>query len=187
MTIDPNEAASALGDVANVERRTREALYYGGASSILILWGVAWTIGHGITFFAPAIANAAWTLINIVGTAASLLIGYTRSHRRSRPWDWRLGGAFVVMVVFGTFTQWLLGGTQWREISVFWVVLVMASWIIAGFWIGRFFIGCGAAVVLFALADYAWGGAWFNLWMGAIGGGALVAGGFWLRRVGAVG
>ena len=174
MTIDPKEAANALGAVAVVERRTREALYYAGASSILILWGVAWAIGHAITFAAPTLANAAWVVINVVGTVASLLIGFARSRRRARPWDWRLGIAFVVMIVFGMFTQWLLGATQWREIS-------------AGMWIGRFFILSGAFVVLVVLADYAWGGAWFNLWLGAVGGGAMVLGGLWLRRVGAGG
>ena len=187
MTIDPKEAASALGDVAAVERRTREALYYGGASGILILWGVAWAIGHTVTFAAPPLANTAWVVINIVGTIASLLIGFARSRRRARPWDWRLGIAFVVMMVFGMFTQWLLGAAQWREISVFWAVLVMTSWIVAGMWIGRFFIWSGGLVVLVALADYAWGGAWFNLWLGAVGGGAMVLGGLWLRRVGAGG
>jgi len=91
------------------------------------------------------------------------------------------------MIVFGMFTQWLLGATQWREISVFWAVLVMTSWIVAGMWIGRFFILSGAFVVLVVLADYAWGGAWFNLWLGTVGGGAMVLGGVWLRRVGAGG
>src|SRR5215472_13355301 len=81
MTIDPKEAASALGDVAAVERRTREALYYSGASIILVLWGVAWAVGHTITFAAPPLATTAWMVINIVGTVASLLIGFARSRR----------------------------------------------------------------------------------------------------------
>jgi len=91
------------------------------------------------------------------------------------------------VIAFGLFAERLLGHGQWREISLFWAVLLMAGYIIAGLWIGRFFIACGSVVILLSLAAYLWGGAWFNLWTAGLGGGSLVLGGLWLRQRGAPG
>ncbi len=187
MTIDLRDAQNSLQDIAQVERRTREALYYAGSSSLLILWGVCWAAGHAITYVSPRHANAAWYAIDVLGIAASVLIGCLRSRARPRSWDWRIVGAFIVVMAFGLFAQWLLGHGQYREVCVFWAVLVMAGYIVAGLWIGRFFILCGSLVILLSLAGYVWSGPWFNLWMAGVGGGSLVLGGFWLRHRGAPG
>ena len=185
MTIDPREAASALDDIAGVERRMREALYYGGSASILVVWGVVWAIGHVITQFSPANANLAWLALDAFGVIGAVVIAYRRGQARRHDWDWRLSAAFVITIGFGLFWQCLLGNGQWREVSVFWATLFMFTYILAGLWIGRFFVICGAAVTALTLAGYFWSGPWFELWMAVVGGGSLVLGGLWLRRVGA--
>lgn len=184
-TVDAGEAASALQDIAATERRTREALFYAGGSSILILWGIAWAAGYLITYVSPANANLAWAAVNLLGIAATMLIGYRRSRTRRALWDPRASWTFILVVAFGAFTQWLLGAAQWREISLFWATLAMGGYIVAGLWIGRFYVLCGSVVILLSLAGYFWSGPWFCLWMAALGGGSLILGGLWLRRAGA--
>ncbi|HXY98347.1 MAG TPA: hypothetical protein VEI03_00010 [Stellaceae bacterium] len=186
-TVDADEAASALRDIARTEQRTREALYYAGGSSILMLWGIAWAVGYVITYLSPPNANLAWTVINILGVAATLLIGYRGPRALSAHWDRRASSTFILLVAFGAFTQWLLGDAHWREISLFWATLGMGGYIVAGLWIGRFYILCGSVVIALSLAGYFWSGPWFPLWMAALGGGSLILGGLWLRRVGARG
>ena len=46
MTIDPSEAANSLQDIATVERRTREAVFYAGSSTIFIMWGMLVACGE---------------------------------------------------------------------------------------------------------------------------------------------
>ena len=181
MTIDPREAASALDEIAGIERRVREALYYGGSAGLLIVWA----IGHTITQFSPVNAGLAWLLLDAFGVVGAIVISVRRAQARRRVRDWRLGAAFIITIGFGLLWQCLLGGEQWREISVFWATLFMFTYILAGLWIGRFFIVCGVAVTALTLAGYFWAGPWFELWMAVVGGGSLVLGGLWLRRVGA--
>jgi len=70
------------------------------------------------------------------------------------------------------------------QISAFWTTLAMLGYVLAGIWLGRFFITCGIAVTALTLVGYFWLGHWFPLWMAAIEGGALIGGGLWLRRIG---
>jgi hypothetical protein len=185
MTIDPREAASSLDDIAGIERRMREALFYGGSSNILIAWGIICAIGHCITQFSPRNAGLAWLLLDAVGVAAAVVISVRRARQRRRDWNWRFAAGITVTVAFGLLWQWLLGDGQWREVSAFWATLIMFTYILAGLWVGRFFVVCGIVVTALTLVGYFWSGAWFELWMAAVFGGSLVAGGLWLRRVGA--
>lgn len=182
--IDAGEAALSLQHIAETERRTREALYYAGGSLILILWGVSWAAGYAITYVSPRHANLAWGIINGLAIAVMIALGYLRSRRRPARWDWRATHAFIIVSAFGLFTEWLLGNSQWREIGLFWPVLAMAGYMVAGLWLGRFYLLCGASVILLSLMGYFWSGQWFPLWMAVIGGGSLILGGLWLRRVG---
>ncbi len=185
MTIDPRDAATSLDDIATVERRMREALFYGGSSDILIIWGIICALGHVITQFNPRSANLAWLLLDAIGVVGLVVISVRRARQRRREWNWRFTAGIVVTVVFGLLWQWLLGNTQWREISVFWATLIMFTYILAGLWVGSFFIICGIVVTALTLAGYFWVGPWFELWMAVVFGGSLVLGGLWLRRVGA--
>jgi len=185
MTIDPIEAAASLSDVASVERRTREALNYGFSSAILMVWGLIWAIGYLLTYLQPTKAALVWDVLSAVGVVAAVACGIVWSKSRRENWDWRITAAFIVMIGFGFFWQWLLGGSQWRELPVFWSTLFMFGYIVAGLWMGRFFIVCGIVVTGLVLAGYLWTGPWFLLWMAGVGGGSLILGGLWLRRLGA--
>lgn len=185
MTIDPSEAAATLSDVENVERRTREALYYGGSSTILIVWGIALMIGYALTYLAPTRADLIWGVLNGAAVAGVIAWGGVRSRTGPRNWDWRIVVAFMVMMGFGYLWEWLFVRPQWRELPVLWSTLFMMGYIIAGLWLGRFFIICGVVVTALVLAGYFCTGPWFLLWMAAVGGGSLILGGLMLRRLGA--
>ena len=66
MTLDPKEAAASLDDIASIERRTRETLYYAGIGDIFLLWGVLTLVGHLLNWFVPADARfGSWPTIDI--------------------------------------------------------------------------------------------------------------------------
>ena len=64
MTIDPSEAATSLRDIAAVEQRTREAMFYGGSSTIFIMWGVLVACGHALAGFYPRSAGITWLAVS---------------------------------------------------------------------------------------------------------------------------
>src|SRR5215475_2817448 len=87
MTIDPNEAASSLKDIALVERRTREALFYAGSSAIFIMWGILVAGGYGFTELYPNSARITWLAVTALGCAGTASIIAMR--RRARPHEAR--------------------------------------------------------------------------------------------------
>jgi hypothetical protein len=192
MTIDP-DTASLLTDVEAVERRTRQAIYYGGASIFLILWGVLSTVGNLLEFLSPATVRPAWLTINLGGVAATVAIFYLRRVRaQQRFGDARIIVAQLFLVAFGMMWSWLLSDHDvarldpfWsRQLGVFWTTLWMFGFILAGLWVGRFFLYCGLALTALSIAAYLWAGPWYPLWHAAALAIALIGGGLWLRRVG---
>src|SRR2546430_17296495 len=96
MTIDPNEAAASLQDIATIERRTHQALCYGGSSTIFIVWGVLVAGGYGLTELYPRSAMIIWPAVTATGcVATSFVIALRRRPRPQEVRDWRRTSAFA--------------------------------------------------------------------------------------------
>jgi hypothetical protein len=188
MTEDRDSAAASLSDIESAERRTFEAVFYGISSSILVLWGVATAAGYVFTHFFPRHAYQAWPIIDALGFVVMLAILRRKGiplTPKQRKLGWRLVSALIALIVFGIFVVLLLGPFDGRRLNAFWPMLFTLGYVLAGIWVGRFFILCGGAIALLTMAGYWWSGPWYSLWMAAVNGGALILGGWWLRRRGA--
>ncbi|MDR3514903.1 MAG: hypothetical protein P4M00_03745 [Azospirillaceae bacterium] len=187
MTLDPQSAASSLVEVSRIEQRTREALRYGGASAYLFLWGGLTTIGYVAEFFEPTAALTRWHLIMALGVGGSFAIRTLRNR------DGRTGTASanrrmlyaqIALLAFGGLWTQLFGSFNGPGLDAFWPTLFMSGFVIAGFWLGRFFIAVGVIVTALTVAGFLWSGPLFPLWMAVVNGGGLIAGGLWVRRLG---
>jgi hypothetical protein len=180
VAIDREHAAAALRDIAEADRRTFQAVFYARSSTLLMLWGVITACGYCFAFMQPHRAGLGWLMLDgtgVVATAAML-------GRRDRL-STQILLAFLAMIVFGVLVVTVLGPLGERRLNAFWPLLFMLGYVLAGIWVGRFFILCGASVAALTLAGFFWSGPWFALWMAAVNGGALLLGGWWLRRRGA--
>ena len=185
MTIDPQQAAAALGEIAGAECRTREVLIYARSSTILIMWGVIVALGYVGEHFWPTRGALIWIAANGLGfLGTGVLATAARRADGIRLWDRRFAWAMLVLVVFGFIWSLVIGQMSPRQCDAFWPTLFMFGYVLAGIWLGRFFIWCGVAVTALTLVGYFWTGPWFQLWMAAIEGAALIGGGLWLRRFG---
>lgn len=186
MTIDPNDAASSLGDIASVQRRTREAVYYAASGAYFMLWGVLAAIGYVLTFLAPKSAGLIWPAVAAVGFAGMFALVLLRRARTRQGSDWRYYQGMIVLAVFGGVFAVLLGPWEGRQHSAFWPLLVMMGFVLGGLWMGRFFIACGLVVSALILAGY-WAipGPNYDLFLAAVEGGGLIAAGWWMARTGA--
>jgi len=186
MSIDPSEAATSLHDIATVERRTREAVFYAGSSTIFVMWGVLVACGYGLTEFYPRSAGIIWLAVSAVGCAATAAIIALRM--RSRPCearDWRLIWALLALVVYGAAWSQLLGPVVPRPMMyAFQPSLFMLGMILAGLWLGRFFVILGLAGIGLMLVGSLQAEPWLRLWMAAVQSGTLMLGGVWLYRHG---
>src|SRR5262245_6692812 len=186
MTIDPSEAASSLQDIAIVERRTREAVFYAGSSAIFIMWGVLVAIGYGLTELYPRSARITWLGISTFGWVATVVIIALR--RRARPSsvrDWRLMAALVALIAFGTLWSYLLGPIVPRPmIYAFQPSLFLLGIILVGLWLGRFLVVLGLVGMALIAIGYFQAEPWLRVWMAAAQSGTLIIGGIWLGRSG---
>lgn len=184
MTVDRKEASALLSDVAGIEERVRQLLVYSRIGDYLFLWGTIWLVGFTANFFFREHSGLIWLVLQPLGLVATVgLVArrVARSGDRSFPVAARAGLSVAAIVGFGTLWEWLLD-MGWREQITFWPTLLSLLLFLFGLWVGRA-ISIGA-VVLFALSltGYYVAGPYLHLWMAVMFGGAVIAGGFWLRR-----
>ena len=186
MTIDPSDAATSLQDIAAVERRTREAVFYAGSSTIFIMWGALVACGYGLSELYPRSASITWLAVIAAGCAATAVIIALRARARgAEVRDWRLIWAMLALAIYGAAWSYLLGPVVPRPMMyAFQPSLFMLGMILAGLWLGRFFVVLGLAGIALTLIGYSQAEPWLRLWMAVAQSGTLVLGGVWLHRHG---
>jgi len=185
MTIDPNEATTSLQDIATVERRTREAMFYGGSSAIFIMWGVLVACGYGLTELYPR-PGIIWLGVSAAGCVATAVIIALRMRARpSEARDWRIVWAMLALAVFGAAWSHLLGPIVPRQMMyAFQPSLFLLGVILLGLWLGRFFVALGLVGIALIAIGYLQPEPWLRLWMASVQSGTLILGGVWLGRKG---
>lgn len=188
MQIDRANAKGALDDIAAVEARTTQASIYGASSAAAVLWGGVVALAYLANLILPAIAGPTWLVAWAAGFGGTALIAwrwkrrYPDAHRTTM----RLVWAQMVLIAFGFVFLWLLPPSSPRQLAAFFPLVFMMGYVIAGLWLGRFFVLCGVLVSALTVIGYLYSGPWLALWMAFANGGALIAGGLYLRKVGLV-
>lgn len=186
MEVTKKAAAASLNVIAATEQRSRLLIQYDVSSSIFILWGLLWAVGYGLEYLGTMSGGVSWFVVDGIGIFATVAIIFRkRMTGVVTVRDRRLAMAFVSLLAYGGIWSMLIGAFNQRQMDAFWPTLVMCGYILAGIWLGRFFIVLGAILTALVVVGYFGLGAWFELWMMLVGGGGLVVGGLWLRRLGA--
>jgi hypothetical protein len=191
MSITRDEAARALGEVDGVHERLREVTAYTYAAPYLIIWGVAWLIADvGTQLGPPAARSWIWPVVACVFAAGSIAVSVFQFRaakpplRLRRP-SVRVFGTMAAVVAFCVTLElvfWPYGPKQAH--SMFGLVAGFA-YVLEGLWLGWRLLLLGLALVGLTLFGFyalpLFGG--YLLFMGVVGGGALILGGLWLRRL----
>jgi hypothetical protein len=184
MTVDRDEASALLTGVESVEGRVRQLLIYGRISDYLFLWGAIWALGFTSNYFLRPYSDSLWFVLEgagLVGTVAIVAWHRRRSGSTGTATLWRAGVSVVAVVAFGSLWIHLLD-MGWREQVTFWPTLLSFILFLIGLWIGRALALAALAIFAIALTGYFAAGDYLHLWMAAATGGAMIAGGVWLRR-----
>ncbi|HEY0013395.1 MAG TPA: hypothetical protein VGB79_11170 [Allosphingosinicella sp.] len=189
MAISQAEAASALREVDATTARTIEARAYNYASPHLLLWGAVWIVGYAAMGVRPMEEwGFIWMALDFAGVAGSAAIG---AHARTlaRPAAVRppsLGALvvsllFIALFVAAVFT--VFAPARPEPYLVFPALLLGLVYVVAGSWKMRRFAWIGAAVFVLAMIGFLMLKPYLAFWIAAVGGGGLVLGGLWLRKV----
>jgi hypothetical protein len=188
MTLSPNEAAETLRDIAAVETRSHRLYGYRQGSPHLILWGVLWAIGYGLTEPWPQQGREIWSTLVAIGLVGGFVI-VLRSHARvanrtgAKPRIyWRFPAIALTGLAFIFAGIAVMGPVSGRQIGAFIPLVVAAGYAVMGFWLGLRFTIAGAVLATLTLAGFFLLPTHFSPWMAMVGGGTLILSGFWLRR-----
>ncbi|HET7585180.1 MAG TPA: hypothetical protein VFK13_09735 [Gemmatimonadaceae bacterium] len=183
MSLSSNEAAATLRDIESTQRRSANAFGYRMAAPHLILWGIIWALGYGVTAVHRE-WSILWIALTIMGVVASTWIGVRTSHTARGHVDPRplATVAAVALLIASLFA--ILHPLTGAQISAFFPIVVGFAYALIGIWTGgaRTLI-TGVVIVALTLVGFFALPSIFTIWMAIVGGGALVLGGVWLRTV----
>ena len=182
MSLSKAEAEDALGEIDRVIARTRRAVATGCCGGLLILWGVIWLLGFSASQFLPDHANYLWAALDSAGFLASWFLG-ARSQRSTRGgFGLRIGLSWLALFLYATLWLFILRPSDWRFFGAYPATLAMFGYVLMGLWLDRYLLWLGLAVTAASLLGILCVPDWFNLWMGVIGGGSLIAAGIHIRK-----
>lgn len=183
--LNPEDARQALDTIAATTQRSTTLYRYHQASPYFFVWGVVWVFGYGSSDLWPTRAGWIWMLLDAIGVAVSIWIAQTDRARRGAGSGlaWRIAGMGFSLCVFFAASFVVMAPLSGKQVSSFITLTVALAYVLVGLWAGLRWIVAGVAVAALTLFAYFVAPAYFNTWMGLVGGGVLVLTAYWLRRV----
>jgi hypothetical protein len=179
MELSPQEAASALRDIESAQKRSETLRCYTRSSPHLVLWGILWVVGYGLTDFFPQHGRAIWAVIVAIG----LVGGFAAMRQDGHAAGWRYGAVALTLIGFFCAIFAVLSPVNGRQVAAVIPLGLAAAYILVGLARGPRFVVTGLAVAALTLAGFFLLKHHFLLWMAGVGGAALILAGLWLRRV----
>jgi len=183
MTLSSEQAEQALRDLETAGRRSGQLYRYQRSAPMLIVWGVIWLIGFGLSDFFPARVNLIWLVLDVVGVSASIYLGRASPSSTGKDSSWRWLASILSILVFYILVQLVLQPVTEQQAAALMALLVALFYVLGGLWIGARLAIAGLVLAALTLVGFFTLSAHFNLWMAVVGGGALILAGLWLRRV----
>ena len=189
MELSPEQAGSALRDIARAQRRLGIFSGYRYAAPHLWMWGLIWIAGYGATDLMPQVAGWIWLVLNVGGMAIGIAIGRhqmrTEARMRGEPdgdvTSMRMIGISVAIVIFIFATFDMLRQQTPAQFGAFPVLLMGLLYALAGLWAGLRWSIVGLVLSAVSMLGYHFIVQHYMLWLGAAGGGTLILSGFWMR------
>jgi hypothetical protein len=187
MNISPTEAEEALTAIQTMMQKTRRAISSSGAYKFLILWGAIWMVGFlGSQFLPNEIAGYVWIGLDILGGILSAIIGIrmSRGVRTSVPTSsGKRIAIFWLLLFFYCFAAvavaWPVDG---KQLAMFIILFVTVGWIAMGLLLSFASVWWGLALLGLSLVGYFLFPDYFYLLMAFLGGGGMIALGFYVRN-----
>jgi hypothetical protein len=147
------------------------------------VWGVVWAIGYGLTDLRPAYAQTICAIVTPIGIVGGFVILRAARTGEDRIEFWRYGAVAAILRAFFFATFYVMAPVDGRQVGAFIPPFVAAVYAPASVWLGWRYAIAGIAIAILTLAGFALLGQHFPLWMAAVGSGALILAGLWLRRI----
>ena len=192
MNVSKNEAAAALAVIARSADQMQRLRRYAHLAPFLLIWGSVWAAANIVTDVVPVWSGRAWFIGSAIGVGASVLWGLRLSRRVARRVDddarrRPLIRSFVMLGLtlccYFPAMYAVLGPLSVRQENAFASLSWAIAYMIIGSWVGWRLFAIGAIAAAAVVFGYLSIGPHYFLWMASCGGGTLIAGGLWLRKI----
>ena len=191
--ISKDDAGTALEIIDAAGSRMLTLKRYAHLAPLLFIWGGVWLVADAVTDFRPDWSAITWRGGVFAGLVASVLMilrflggggfGPANTAAQRKAMRRRFVMLAILMASFFPAMFTVLGPLSLRQgnafISLCWAFVYMAL----GAWWGWRLFTIGAIAALAATIGYVAIEQHFYLWMACCGGGSLLAGGLWLRKI----
>jgi hypothetical protein len=187
MEVSPSEAEQALNVIESMVKKTRQAVSSSGAYLFLFVWGAIWLIGFACSqFLVGQIIGKVWAVLNIVGAVLSAITGIrmnrgVRSASTSPQLGQRIGLFWLLLWVFCAAAIAVIWPLDPKQLAMIIILFVMTGWIAMGLLLSLMSARWGVAFTVLALIGYFLLPDYFYIWMAVLGGGGMIALGFYIR------
>jgi hypothetical protein len=187
--ISDEDARRALGEVAQVERRSMLAGTYSQASGHLLIAGLAWAIGFAAIGLTPL--EQWWKIslaVSVVTLAASYVLAWRNARRRAaEPASRALTAAqglwlTLICTIFIIATDTLFHPVVVLPYLVLPAYVMAFVYALAGALAMPRMLWIGAGIFAVTTAGLVIAPQAIAFWIAAAGGGGLILGGLWLRK-----
>jgi hypothetical protein len=182
VSIGREEAAQALKDAEAAAGRSAAATRYQQTSGYLILWGLVWGFGNLAAWLHAPDQNLVWFGLTLAGVVGSFILGVRRP--KSGP-----GGGLKALLIafsiagFGFGVSAINAFHSFEQYEGIMCLAVGAAYVVLGTQTGLRMSAVGAAIMLVTVLSWTYARDQFFLWMAIAGGGGLILGGVWMRKV----
>jgi hypothetical protein len=184
MDINPSEAESALASIRETEDQMRKALNASGGGYQLLIWGVIMLFGYTLNQFAEhlsvAVVAGTWIVLSVLGNAVSMAIGIRMARKFHSPLGARIGAMLPIFILFGIVGAFFVHPAGPREINLLIYLLVMLWLAMMGLWVKLSLLWISLIFTGLMLFGYMVLPDYFFLWLGIVGGGAMIGSGLFL-------
>ena len=187
MNVTKNDAETALRDVDRTGEHSLTLFHYELTSPYLLLWGVLWIVAGIIGATSPANTGIGWLIVDTIGIVATGYLVASDARRfvkdSARSEGLRYVASVLVLAAFITMTFVVFAPVSGVEVQTFITILIASIYMIVGFWIGYRLAVIGAILAVLVVSAFFYTPAQFPLMVSILGGGALILGGLWMRKV----
>jgi hypothetical protein len=192
MNISQQEASEALSAIHSADQRVLQVRSYRYAAPFLILWGVIWAIANTASDISNIAGSRAWIIGSVVGAVLTVWFVIRIILERRRAGDSqdhrRLTGSRFALMGIATWLYFpvmllVLGPLTARQGNAFASLFWAFAYMFAGAWLGLRLFLIGLVTALAITAGFLFVHEHYFLWMAAFGGGSLIVGGLWLRKI----
>jgi len=190
MNISNEEAQNSLDQIQAVLSHTRKAIASSYASPLLILWGLIWIAGFLGTHFFLAWAWHIWMGLGGTGSIVTLWVSRQQLHfanpikiPAAENIGWRIFWFWSLLFAYMFIWLSILMPRNGIQLNAFMCTAIMFAYIVTGLWFKSYYmLWLGIVVTCITLVGfYLIPPGYYCLWMAAMGGGAFLITGLYIR------